>query len=480
MLLFGILSNALLPQTFQAQSVNPQEAEALDVSADPITIDEIADQIKAHVAEMSRRNGGRFLIEHEGESLSLTLIRVHMEYLANLGGGVQFACVDLVEADGTVYDVDFFLAGNDPENLEVTQTHVHKLDGQPLYAWEQLADDTWHRVPVEGARDELLGVVRDRDTFHFTYRCELPPLDEATQLWIPLAQSNDFQKIRVEKIETPVPWELVRDHSGKNTALMMRVGAEQSGQTFYIRYQVVRLESGPYAKHPNDPPKEHLAPQSLVPADPIFTRLASEALDGSSASTDLMRARELYKHTLERMRYQRYGDGWGEGNAVYACDARTGNCSDFHAYFIALCRAVNIPARFIIGAAIPSDRDEGGINGYHCWAEFYAGDQWWPVDLSEADKYQKLADYYFGKKPANRLELSRGRDLEFEGMRSSQPFNFFVYPILDTATGQTSLRPKFEFERFEKRSQIENQRAQETGSALKTDHAACCSHGHDV
>jgi len=39
---------------------------------------------------------------------------------------------------------------------------------------------------------------------------------------------------------------------------------------------------------------------------------------------------------IDRMRYMKYGDGWGKGDAVYACNALTGNCTDFHAYFIAL------------------------------------------------------------------------------------------------------------------------------------------------
>ena len=475
-----IFGGLLLLTPAQANPEAFGEGEAVQSPIREITIRDIAAQIKSHVKEESSSNAGRFQIEHEGETLDLTLIRVHMEYLANLGDGVQFACVDLVEADGTVYDVDFFLAGNDPEDLSVTETHVHKLDGQPLYAWEQKEDDTWHRVAIEGARDELMGVVRGEDFFHFTYRCELPQLDEATQLWVPLAQSDDFQKVRIEKIVTPAPWDLVADRSGENAALAMQVGPEHSGRSLEIRYQVARVESGPYAKHPTESPAQHLAPESLVPADPTFTRLAREALDGSSASTDLMRARELYKHTLETMRYQRYGDGWGEGNAVYACDAKTGNCSDFHSYFIALCRAVDIPARFVIGAAIPSDRDEGGINGYHCWAEFYADGDWWPIDISEADKYQKLADYYFGKKPANRFELSRGRDLVFEGMRSGQSFNFLVYPVLEDAGGQTSLRPVFEFERPAKTMPEQVRGEAKARGPDRPAHIECCEHGHDA
>ena len=143
----------------------------------------------------------------------------------------------------------------------------------------------------------------------------------------------------------------------------------------------------------------------------------------------------------------KHGTGWGNGDAVYACDIGTGNCTDFHSYFIALARAAGIPARFAIGSTIPSARDEGGIDGYHCWAEFHADGKWWPVDISEADKYASLATYYFGHHPANRFELSRGRDLVVEPGPASVPINFLAYPVLEIGGKPARVRPEFSFRR---------------------------------
>ena len=131
------------------------------------------------------------------------------------------------------------------------------------------------------------------------------------------------------------------------------------------------------------------------------------------------------------MRYDKSGTGWGRGDAMHACDVRTGNCTDFHAYFIALSRSIGIPARFAIGATIPADKNEGTIEGYHCWAEFLADGRWVPVDISEAWKNPKLADYYFGHNPANRFELTKGRDLVVDPEPASGPINFLVYPLLE-------------------------------------------------
>jgi transglutaminase-like putative cysteine protease len=173
----------------------------------------------------------------------------------------------------------------------------------------------------------------------------------------------------------------------------------------------------------------YLRPEKLVPINETFRTLAQKAATGKN--DDLERAKALYDHVIGRMRYDKSGTGWGRGDALYACDVRTGNCTDFHAYFIALARSIGIPARFAIGATIPADKNEGTIDGYHCWAEFLADGHWVPVDISEAWKNPKLADYYFGHNPANRFELTKGRDLVVDPAPASGPINFLVYPLLE-------------------------------------------------
>jgi transglutaminase-like putative cysteine protease len=173
----------------------------------------------------------------------------------------------------------------------------------------------------------------------------------------------------------------------------------------------------------------YLRPEKLVPTNETFRTLAQKAAAGKT--DDLERAKALYDHVMGRMRYDKSGTGWGRGDAEYACDAHTGNCTDFHAYFIALARSISIPARFAIGATIPADKNEGMIEGYHCWAEVLADGSWVPVDISEAWKNPKLADYYFGHNPANRFELTKGRDLVVDPEPASGPINFLAYPLLE-------------------------------------------------
>ena len=132
---------------------------------DVVTVD-IQAGIEKHIAEQTNLGGGYFTLPYEGNELRLKLVRVHTEYLANLGPRRHFACVDLANTDGNVYDVDFFLEG-DPDAMRVTDTIVHKLNGQPFYVWEQKPDGTWARAPVETASNALLGVVEGSDSFDF-------------------------------------------------------------------------------------------------------------------------------------------------------------------------------------------------------------------------------------------------------------------------------------------------------------------------
>jgi hypothetical protein len=411
-------------------------------AAKVVTAD-IQSGIERYIEEQTLLGGGYYLLPFRHGELRLKLVRVHTEYLANLGPRRHFACVDLASADGDVYDVDFFLAG-DPGTMTVTETTVHKINGQPLYVWRQEHDGTWRRVPVERASEGLLGVLTGHDEFEFVYRATLPEITDIARIWIPLPATNSFQTVEVKSINAPGEQKVLQEHKYGNRVLFVKLDAEDSGKTVELRYQVRRLEKSVYPE-PAVETEKYLRAERLVPVNETFQGIAEKIVEGKTG--DLVRARALYDHVIDRMRYMKFGSGWGKGDAVYACDARTGNCTDFHSYFIALSRAIGIPARFAIGVAIPSERDEGGIDGYHCWAEFYTDEKWWPVDISEADKYSSLATYYFGHHPANRFELSRGRDLVVEPGPASGPINFLAYPVLEIGSKLLSVKVDFFFKR---------------------------------
>ena len=79
--------------------------------------------------------------------------------------------------------------------------------------------------------------------------------------------------------------------------------------------------------------------------------------------------------------------------------------------------------------------------------EFFADGRWVPVDISEASKNPQLADYYFGHNPANRFELTKGRDLIVNPAPATGPINFLVYPLLELDGNAVKTEISFSFRR---------------------------------
>jgi transglutaminase-like putative cysteine protease len=134
--------------------------------------------------------------------------------------------------------------------------------------------------------------------------------------------------------------------------------------------------------------KEYLQPDKLVPVTGLPADLAVKVTQGEI--TPLDKARAIYDYVFTTMRYDKTGTGWGHGDVLYACDAKKGNCTDFHSLFIAMARSQGIPARFEIGFPLPPDKHSAKIAGYHCWSDFFEPQHGWvPVDISEAWKHQE-------------------------------------------------------------------------------------------
>jgi transglutaminase-like putative cysteine protease len=281
--------------------------------------------------------------------------------------------------------------------------------------------------------------------FEFTYRAtakDLPPGAGLVRVWIPLAVSDANQKVTVKRISTPVPTRVTREPRYGNRMLYAEIRRPKDSQlVFSVDYEVIRKQysKGDYAsliRYNREPEKlpagvqRFLQPDSLVPSDGRMRQIAEENTKGREGAVE--KAHALYDYVFRTMRYDKSGTGWGRGDSIWACDAKRGNCTDFHSLFISLARAENIPARFEIGFPLPDGSHQGSIPGYHCWAEFYVpGPGWIPVDISEAWKNPSKHDYFFGTLDANRVQFSAGRDLTLVPKQQGSPVNYFVYPYME-------------------------------------------------
>jgi transglutaminase-like putative cysteine protease len=278
--------------------------------------------------------------------------------------------------------------------------------------------------------------------FEFTYKTQVSATANAKELrlWLPYPTTDGHQEIYDMQLVSPVAATVYKEPKYRNSILFVSVPNPGSGPiTVEMRFKVRRTEYQgsdlaelkPASTGRLDPEiADLLKPDRLVPLNARVKALAAEVTKGKK--TDMEKARAIYDYTLANMKYDKSGEGWGHGDIIYACDAKHGNCTDFHALFIGLCRSSGIPARFSIGFPLPDKRGEADIAGYHCWAEFYLrGHGWVPVDASEAWKHPEKREYFFGNHDENRVQFSTGRDIVLRPNQAGQPLNYFVYPYAE-------------------------------------------------
>jgi transglutaminase-like putative cysteine protease len=279
-------------------------------------------------------------------------------------------------------------------------------------------------------------------TFHYGFTVKNIPAGERVRIWIPTAEPSDFQEVRVVSANGDLPLKKTRESKYGNQMYFAETSkAKQSELHFEIVYDIVRHERvilGTYSPHlesvklKDRDRNEFLSPDRLVPVTGLPAQLAASVAESNAPPLD--KARAIYQYVFANMSYDKTGTGWGRGDVLYACEAKKGNCTDFHSLFIAMARSQGIPARFEIGFPLPLDKHSAEIAGYHCWADFFEPQHGWvPVDISEAWKHPEKKSYFFGALDANRVQFTAGRDLRLSPAQDGPSLNYFVYPYVEVA-----------------------------------------------
>jgi transglutaminase-like putative cysteine protease len=290
-------------------------------------------------------------------------------------------------------------------------------------------------VPVANAADKA--EPRSR-TFEFTYAATVTGLapGKTARIWVPVAPVTREQDVTVIAKQLPGTQKVSRDPTYNNIILYVEARANKEGKVpFKLTYRVTRREvrtdakTGVAKKETKKQRQRFLQPDALVPikGKPL------ELVKHKDVPADPLEAARLFYEVINKhMKYDKTGTGWGRGDAAWACANGKGNCSDFHSLFISLARAHKIPAQFEMGFPLPEKHGAGDIPGYHCWAWFQPKDMGWiPVDISEANKNPKMADYYFGNLTEDRVLFSSGRDVQLVPRQAGKPLNFFIYPYVE-------------------------------------------------
>jgi transglutaminase-like putative cysteine protease len=294
-------------------------------------------------------------------------------------------------------------------------------------------------------------------TVEITYSLSVNDIPEdagSMTIWVPLPLDDERQRLEAFEVLQDLVYRIVREPEYGNRFLVFeKAGAELSGtaeMAVGAKFRVTRYAVNPLRQHYSAEPVpqrnlvRYLARDRLIPVD---GQIAEEAYRTADHARDPLRqSRLLYDHIVSSLTYDKSGAGWGRGDAVYACDVRRGNCTDFHSLFIGQARALGIPAGFIMGLPLPENKSEGVIPGYHCWGEFHLPEKGWlPVDASEASRHPEKKELLFGGLDEHRVAFSRGRDIKLPGS-AAEPLNYVIYPHVEIdGRGHENVQTTFSF-----------------------------------
>ena len=286
-------------------------------------------------------------------------------------------------------------------------------------------------------------------TFEYTFELAPDPAkinrNEDLKLWIPALREWDSQKnVRTLSVEPP-PHATFKDPENSIPIMFWDFGKvpEAADYTVKIRY---RLES--YEVHADIDPQRvgtydkstelynlYTRSSRTIAITPEVKRLAAEAV--GDERNPLLQAKRILEFVHRKIRHKNLlhegKSGVQDLLNFPVVDARTGEqyyegaCSQYSALFVAMSRAVGIPARSVGGITATSPwlkredlklaselltkiSPDGlaaakiyGRSMGHLWAEFYLPSYGWvPVDPTHGS---------FGKLPNQMLIMSKGRDV---------------------------------------------------------------------
>ena len=272
---------------------------------------------------------------------------------------------------------------------------------------------------------------------------------DKVRLWIPYAESNDYQEISNVKIEVSdesVEYEVTEDELG-NKMIYVEWPADKKDRKLTYSFDVTRKRvDKPEFKEEEaidkDEFAQYLTGSKLVPIGDEMKELSDEISQEDASVEDKVRA--IYKWIFDNMVRNEDVVGCGTGDALDSIASLDGKCTDIHSVFIGLARAQGIPSREVFGVRM-KDEDGDVTGSQHCWAEYYQpGTGWVAIDVAdvlkmvlnkELDKSspeaQTYYDYYYGNLDPLRVAFSTGRDLTLNPEQEAGPVNQFGYPYAE-------------------------------------------------
>ncbi|GIU04280.1 transglutaminase-like domain-containing protein [Shewanella morhuae] len=317
---------------------------------------------------------------------------------------------------------------------------------------------------------------RRRFTLINTYHLVAPEGSEGVvKLWIPLPEDTQFQWVRKLSFTGSFKDAYITSNNRYGAKTLFATWPDaKSSMTMTVELDIETLDwepvkSGALAhyrtpteiSYPADV-EHYLLPTKHMPINGIV-KLTADKIVGSETEP-LKQARLIYLWVSANMFRDNsvIGCGTGDVASILASGILGGKCTDINSVFVALMRAVGIPAREMFGIRLGQaikmgqyskkafgSADDKGVadvsGGQHCRAMFYlAGYGWLPADPADVTKMrltekkehsdpavQAVNDYLFGNWEMNWIGFNYGRDFDLFPEAEQTPLNNFGYPYAE-------------------------------------------------
>lgn len=315
-------------------------------------------------------------------------------------------------------------------------------------------------------------------TYEFTQNYDLvAPKGSSgeTKLWIPLPGNTEYQDVKSLEFEGNYQNAFITENNqyGAKT-LFATWDAKAEKRELKIKLVVETRDREPMLQKALE---NYQAPEKIiygVDVQPYLQATDHIKIDGivkefadkivGSEKNPLEQARLIHNWIVANMERDNSVLGCGDGDVekILTSGKLSGKCTDINSVFVALARAVGIPAREVFGIRLGQaikmgayskgafgSADENGIanvsGGQHCRAEFYlAGFGWVPVDSADVAKMrlaenksvqdadtQAVSKYLFGNWEMNWMGFNHARDFDLYPQPDLAPLNNFGYPYAE-------------------------------------------------
>jgi len=332
--------------------------------------------------------------------------------------------------------------------------------------------------PPDGSSASRLPPVRPPEppaewqTHEITTRIQLRRPSGPTRLWLPLPLNHDlYQRTVGHRWSSNAAQAGMRRlpdgelelffaewKNGEDPRLELTTTVSTADRMFDITKRTVAPER-------EDILRRNLQATTLIPNDGPAHELGQRIV--GRIKDPVAQAKAVYDWIIERAIYSPdlSASGSGDLRKQLAQGQYGGRSVDINGLFVALCRAIGIPARLVFGLRVGNSRlfkclgvsNENATQSQHCRAEFYIpGYGWIPVDPSDvrraialeglSDRDNRLASLkrvLFGVWEMNWIAYNVGLDFRLPGSQNQERLPFFTLPRLENGEGSDPTTPEF-------------------------------------